>query len=125
MMSGGHGGRQGGKADFNPLTFTHTIDKASPTLSLYCANGKQIAKVTLEACTATGKKTKFASVVLENAMVSSVQVNGASTDDSARPTETVALVYDKITWTYSPMKPDGSPAAEAKQGWDIAKNKQV
>jgi len=123
MMSGGHGGRQGGKADFNPLTITHTIDKSSPTLALFCANGKQIAKIVLEACSATGKKTKFFSITLTNAMVASVVQNGANTADSPRPTESISFVYDKIIWSYFPMKKDGSPGAEAKQGFDIAANK--
>jgi type VI secretion system secreted protein Hcp len=125
MMSGGAGGRAAGKADFEPLTIFKTIDKSSPTLALYCANGKHVSKVTLEVSMSAGKKTKFASILLNNVMISRVQIHGSSKGDSPRPQEVVSFVYDKITWGYTPVKSDGSTGPESSQGWDIAANKQA
>ncbi|MGD0770033.1 MAG: type VI secretion system tube protein Hcp [Tepidisphaeraceae bacterium] len=125
LMSGGQGGRGAGKADFEALTIFKTIDKSTPTLALYCANGKHVSKVTLEISMAAGKKTKFASIVLNNAMISRVQIHGTSKGDSPRPQEVVSFVYDKVIWSYVPVKSDGSTGPESKQGWDISENKQV
>jgi type VI secretion system secreted protein Hcp len=124
LMTGGAYGRQAGKADFEPVTFRKMIDSSSPTLALHCANGTQIAKVTIEASAAAGEKTKFASVILEHVMVAGFRMQGNPSGEVARPTEEVSLVFDKITWSYWPIK-DGKQGAEVKQGWDIAANKRV
>src|SRR5712692_6599716 len=48
---GAGGGGGAGKASFNDFHFTMHVNKASPKLFLYCANGKHIPTATL-----TGRK---------------------------------------------------------------------
>lgn len=118
------GGRGAGKADFKDFVLFKLVDKASPDLALYCANGKIIPKVTLDLQMAAGKSHNQAKVVLTNVMVSSVHVTGSPKGDSARPQEVVALSYGKVVWTYTPVTHKGDKGTEIKQGWNLEENKQ-
>ncbi|MDR1062971.1 MAG: type VI secretion system tube protein Hcp [Azoarcus sp.] len=44
------GGLGVGRANFNALSFTHYVDRATSALFQYCAAGKHIPKVELSAC---------------------------------------------------------------------------
>ena len=105
-MSGasGTGGRSSARADFAPFVVTKSIDNASVDLSIYCANGTHIAKVELEVCQESGERVCYLKYELENAMIQSISVGGGGSD---RPHETVTFVYDKISWTYTPVSNDG------------------
>lgn len=122
-MSGasGTGGRGSARADFGPFVVTKSIDNASVDLSIYCANGTHIAKVELEVCQESGERVCYLKYELENAMIQSVSVGGGGSD---RPHETVTFVYDKISWTYTPVSNDGKPGtAVGPKKWNLETNK--
>ncbi len=122
-MSGasGTGGRSSARADFAPFVVTKSIDNASVDLSIYCANGTHIAKVELEVCQESGERVCYLKYELENAMIQSVSVGGGGSD---RPHETVTFVYDKISWTYTPVSNDGKAGtAVGPKKWNLETNK--
>jgi type VI secretion system secreted protein Hcp len=117
----GTGGRAAARADFDAITVTKLVDKASVDLNLYCAQGKHIAKLVLEVCQESGEKVCVWKYELENVMVSSVSVGGGGSD---RPSEQVCFVYDIISWTYNAVKNDGSSGDKAgPKKWNLQTNK--
>lgn len=121
MSGSGTGGRAAARADFSPFSISKSVDKASVDLSMYCAQGKHIAKLELEVCQETGEKVCYLKYELENVMVQNISLSGGG---SARPNEGVSFVYDKISWTYNAVKNDGS--AGDKVGpkiWNLQTNK--
>ncbi len=117
----GTGGRAAARADFQSFTVNKMVDKSSVDLALYCAQGKHIPKLELEVCQETGEKVNYWKMEFENTMVQSVSTSGGG---SMRADESIAFVYDKVTWTYTAVKDDGS--AGDKVGpkiWNLEKNK--
>ncbi len=122
-MSGasGTGGRGSARADFRPFVVTKSIDNASVDLNVYCANGSHIAKVELEVCQESGERVCYLKYELENVMIQSISVDGGGSD---RPYETVTFVYDKISWTYTPVSNDGKAGtAVGPKKWNLETNK--
>ncbi len=118
----GTGGRAAARADFQSFCINKMVDKASVDLNLHCASGEHIAKLELEVCQETGEKVNYWKLDFENAMVQSVTVSGGG---SMRATESVCFVYDKVSWTYTAVKNDGS--AGDKVGpkiWNLETNKK-
>lgn len=122
-MSGpsGTGGRAASRADFSSLTVEKLVDKASPDLNQYCAQGKHIAKLELEVCQETGEKVNYLKYKMENVMVKSVAISGAG---SERADETVEFVFGKVDWEYTEVKNDGAAGTKVgPKGWDLEENK--
>lgn len=117
----GTGGRAAARADFQSFVITKSVDKASPDLNLYCAQGKHIPKLELEVCQETGEKVCYLKYEFENAMVQSVNASGGG---SQRAMESVAFAYDKIAWTYTAVKDDGSAGDKVgPKKWNLELNK--
>ena len=68
-----------------------------------CWSGKQIEKATFYAYRADGdnKPVEYLNIVLEKIVVSNISFGGGGGD---LPSETVALAYGKVTYTYKPQK---------------------
>jgi len=118
------GGRTAGRADAKNLVVNKMIDMASPKLQLYCCEGTSIPKITLEVCQHTGEKHTFATVTLEDAIISSINVDGKANGDTNKPMESVSFAYSTISWEYTPIDNKGKKQAAVKQGWDFDKNKK-
>lgn len=122
-QAGGGGGA--GKSAFQDFTFTHNVDKASPALALYAANGSVIKKATLVVRRGDGNKgpaAEFLKITFEDVLVTSVKIVGAS--ESQFPQEEVALNFSKVKWEY--FQPDargGSNKAAGSGGWDLKQSK--
>ncbi|MDR2208601.1 MAG: type VI secretion system tube protein Hcp [Azoarcus sp.] len=117
-------GNATGRANFDTLSFTHYVDKTSPNLFQYCANGKHIPKVVLECCKSDGtEKGSFCyfQITLETAIVTHVSPAGSSSDQG-RVHESVSLAAKKIQVEYKGQQAGGSLAAAVTTTWDIAKN---
>ncbi|MDR1063894.1 MAG: type VI secretion system tube protein Hcp [Azoarcus sp.] len=117
MHTGGGGGV--GRADFAPLTFSHTLDKSSPNLFLYCASGKHIPTVTVSVCKAGDGSQEFAKIIMSDVIVAGITPGGAS---GSGMTETVALSYSKIQISVKEQKADGSMGAAVHGNWDVKAN---
>jgi type VI secretion system secreted protein Hcp len=118
------GGLSGGRADFDALTFQHTLDSASPALALACSSGQPLATATLSVCRSTGdgQSTKFMEYAMSDVIVT--KVSHALTTDGPNPitTETVGLAFGQITWTYTVVGQDGKKKGDKKTGWNVSKN---
>ena len=116
----GTGGRAAARADFQSFTINKMVYKSSVDLALHCAKGEHIKKLELEVCQETGEKVNYWKMEFENVMVQSVSTSGGG---SMRAAESVAFVYDKVTWTYTAVNNDGS--AGEKVGpkiWNLETN---
>jgi type VI secretion system secreted protein Hcp len=118
------------KVAVKDLTVTKYVDRASPTLMGLCFSGKPIASGVLSMRKAGGDQMEYINVTMEDAVISSITpsnhvINAGVTGDAAgdeRPREILTLNFARVKFNYTPQKPDGSPDAAVKFGYDIAKN---
>jgi hypothetical protein len=93
-QSGSGGGA--GKVSTHDISITKSVDKASPTLFKYCANGKHIPKASIELRKAGKTYLRY---TLTNAVISSYQTGGSA--HAGEPTESLSLNFTKIEIQYS------------------------
>lgn len=117
------GGGGTGKVQFQDLTVTKWLNKGSPTLRLYCANGHHIPQVILTIRKAGAEPIEFWEIKLTDVIVTSV-VSGASTGED-KPSEELTFNYAKVEWSYTETDPKGGSGGSIKTGWDIAANKGI
>ncbi len=118
------GGATAERVNHGTFNIVHQLDKATPKLLEACCTGKHIKEVTIEFCRAGGDKVKYMEIKLEQVLISSLVESGSTTGASGFPTETVALSYGKIKWTYTQQKrEDGSAGGNVSAGWDLTANK--
>ena len=120
MAYGGGGGT--GKVQFQDFHFNKRCDKASSKLMLACATGQHIKKAVLTVRKAGGDQMEYLKITMEDCLVSSYQVGGAS---STVPTEQCSINFAKITYDYTPQKADGTAEGKVSAGWDIKANKKA
>ena len=119
MSYGGGGGA--GKVQFQDLSFTHRVDKASPILFLHCANGAHIKEATLTNRKAGKEQQEYLVVKLYDVLVSSCQQSDSAGGDL--PVDNVTLNFAKIEIDYKEQKKDGTLGASVKANWDQKLNK--
>jgi type VI secretion system Hcp family effector len=121
------GGDVVGRGQFDPITFVHTVDKATPKLQLYCMNGSKIGKAVLQYTQSiSGTDTPVYEVTMENVRVLKATVRTITTtsDDptAQQPVETVELVAGKITWKVTPVKSTGELDGAIEAAFDQIAN---
>ena len=120
-FSGGSGGGGGaGKASFHDLTFTHVLDRASPLLMKACATGQHLKEATLTEREAGKGQHEFLIVKMNDVLITSVSLGGASEP----PSDNVTLQFAKIELEYKMQKPDGTPGDSVFFKYDIKANKE-
>jgi type VI secretion system secreted protein Hcp len=117
-------GAGAGRVEIHDFHFVARISKASPKLLLACASGQHLRQATLTARKAGATPFEFLVVKLSDLLVTSYDVGGSAHQD-APPVDQVSLHFAKIEVEYRPQKPDGSPDAPVKAGWDVANNRPV
>jgi len=117
------GGSGVGKASFDSLSFTHYVDKTTPVLFKYCAEGKHIPSVELSACKSGGGQQEYLHLTLTDVIVTHAGPTGSS--DDARVKETVSLSYATIKVEVKEQKADGSVGAAVTGAWDVKGNKAI
>ncbi len=90
--TGGGGGA--GKVNVQDLSFTKWVDKASPTLMLFCANGDHIPDATLYVRKAGKDALEYIIIELKKLIVTSVSTGGSGGED--RLTENVTLNFAHV-----------------------------
>jgi type VI secretion system secreted protein Hcp len=115
------GGRTSERADFQDLSVTKEMDKATPELFIKCAKGEHIPKVILELCRAGGDKEKYMEYTLNDVIISSVGVGGGG---GGLPSETITFNYGKITQNYIQMdEKTGKKKGNIEKNWSLIENK--
>lgn len=104
------------------LVFVHHYDKASPLLFLACATGKHLTNAVLTVRELVAdRQVDNLKVTLNDVFVTSVQQ--ALDDEDGTPLEQVSLNYGKITFSYVPVAPDGTPGTAITGGFDFILNR--
>jgi len=99
------GSHVGGKASHKDFVIVKRLDKASPTMFLYCCTGRHIQKVKIEVCRAMGAPVPFMKYTLKDVVVSSFKPEGSHSSEDMLPEETISLRYTQIELEYIPTDP--------------------
>ena len=118
--TGGGGGA--GKANFQDISVTKCIDKSSPVLMLYCANGDHFESAKLTVRKAGKDPLEYLTIEMKKVLITSVSTGGSGGEDKL--TENVTLNFAECYVSYSKQKEDGSGEAPKKFNWSIAENVQ-
>ena len=116
--SGGGGGA--GKANFQDISVTKYLDKASPALLTALAKGSHIPTATLLVRKAGEGQQKYLEITLTNVLVTSVSTGGSGGED--RLTENISLNFAEVKFEYFLQNEKGVTASGGVFNWDIAGN---
>ena len=116
--SGSGGGA--GKANFQDISITKYIDKASCDLMSHCASGKHIAKGQLIVRKAGDKPLEYLVIKFDKLLISGVSTGGSGGED--RLTENITLNFAKIETSYKVQDEKGAGKDGGTFTWDIATN---
>ena len=114
-------GAGAGKVSVQDINFTHYIDKASPTLALFCCNGKHIKKGKLIVRKAGENPLEYLTIEMEDILVSHYSTGGSHGEDLL--TESFTLNFAKFKLEYVPQNQDGSGGKRQEAKWDIPANR--
>jgi type VI secretion system secreted protein Hcp len=117
------GGAGAGKVSVQDLNITKYIDKATPNLILFCANGKHIPECLLTVRKAGESPLEYVKLTLTDCLITAVHAGGSQGED--RLTENVTINFAEFKYEYTPQKADGSGDAPVTVGWNVAKNVKV
>jgi len=124
VNSGSHAGGGGGgagKVSMQDFNFTMKVNKASPKLFLFCAQGKHIKEALLSCRKAGGQQQEYLKIKFSDLLISSFQTGGSHGD--VVPTDQIAFNFSKIEVSYASQKPDGSLDAPVVHNYSLKENK--
>ncbi len=116
--SGGGGGA--GKASFQDISVTKWIDKSSPILMLYCANGDHFEEAMLVVRKAGKTPLEYLKITMKKVLITSVSTGGSGGEDKL--TENVSFNFADVIVDYIEQKDDGSEGDKPSFKWNIAEN---
>ncbi len=119
---GAAGGGGTGKVNIQDISFSKAVDCASPTLMLFCANGKHIPSGLITVRKAGEHPVEYLKIKLSDIIVSNVSHGGGGNI----VTESLSLNFSKVEVEYQEQGKDGKPAGGPQtMGWDVKANKKV
>lgn len=123
VLSFSHGLAKADRSEplFSDFTVGKWQDKSSPELALRAANRKPISRALLELTQSSGSRLRFYQVSLSNCVVRAWDVGGNA--GTVLPTESIALEYSWISWTYTEFDATGRPRGDVSAYWDIVRNR--
>lgn len=117
---GGGGDRDTSNPSISEVTFSKSLDVASPELFMQAICGKSLGKAELHFIQTGGAAAKgqtYLKLEFEEAIVSSYSMSSGGD----RPSESFSLNFTKITYQYDKYDGDKVAAGTAKK-WNIEKN---
>jgi type VI secretion system secreted protein Hcp len=113
------GGGGGGKGELSSLSIMKKADAASPLLYQKCMEGNHFGKAKLTLLKSGGKESvDFIVYEMEKVYVDSVQYSGSEGGDD-QPMESISLSFGKLSYTFTPQKPDGTKGSPVVGSWDV------
>jgi type VI secretion system secreted protein Hcp len=119
--AGGGGGS--GKANFQDLSFTKWIDKATPALMIAVAKGSHIDECKLTCRKAGEGQQKYIEITMKKCLVSSLSTGGSGGEDKL--TENVTLNFAEVAFEYYMQDAKGVTASAGKLAWNIEENAEA
>ncbi len=117
------GGASAERADFSDFSFRKYLDKATPKLTLACADGTHIDKIVVELCRAGTDKVTFMTYTLSNCLISQIDTTSGNDTGANFPAETIKINYGTIEWKYVRQNRKGGGAiGNVATGWNLQKN---
>jgi type VI secretion system secreted protein Hcp len=107
-----------GKASFADLSLAKVLDKSTPLLYSYAAQGKHLQQAVLSVRNSGVTPFEFYRVTLTDVIITSVSTSGAG----EQPFETLSLTFARIEWRYVPQNPDGTAGTPVVTTWNLAAN---
>lgn len=112
-----------GRVSMADLHVVMTINKASPSLFLACANGKAIDSVILTCRKSAGDSPiDFLKITLSDVRVTTYQSGGGT---ELIPVDTCSFNFKQIEVEYTPQDDTGGGGSPTTIGWDVAKNTKM
>jgi type VI secretion system secreted protein Hcp len=118
---GGGGGGGAGRATFHDLSFTHTIDKASPRLLQACATGTHLPEATITHRKAGKGQQEFLVIKMNDIIITGVSLGDSSGGGTS---ENVTLAFAKVDLEYRAQNPNGTLEPGIHFKFDIKTNKE-
>jgi type VI secretion system secreted protein Hcp len=118
MHVGGGGGA--GKANYQDVSITKWVDRASTDLMAMCAKGTHHPKAQLIVRKAGGEQLEYIVIDMVDVIVSSVSTGGSGGED--RLTENVSLNFASVKVTYTPQADTGEAEPEVVFQRNIREN---
>ncbi len=117
-----HAGAGGGagKANFQDISVTKYIDKASTALMIAAAKGAHIPVAKLLVRKAGEGQQKYLEITMTKVMVTALSTGGSGGED--RLTENVSLNFAEVKVEYFMQNDKGATASGGIFNWDIAGN---
>jgi type VI secretion system secreted protein Hcp len=114
------GGGGAGKANFQDLSLTKYIDKASTALMIALAKGSHIPVCKLLVRKAGEGQQKYVELTMTNVIVTSVSTGGSGGED--RLTENITLNFGEVKFEYFLQNAKGVTASGGVLDYNIAGN---
>ena len=133
VVSFSHGAVQAAQTDpgdssaeesaFEPIVFTHKVDKATPKLQQSCMSGHRIRSAEFQATASiAGQQTTVYKVAMDGVSILSARVY-TMTDETGNSylVEEVQLLADKLTWTATTIGLDNAGGGSTEASFDQTK----
>ena len=118
----GGGASGGGKGNIHDMSFTKTVDNASPTLFKLCYQGKHIKTGKLHVRKSAGEeKLEYQLMEMEEVYVTNISMGDAAGNET--PSESFTLTFAKIRYTYKQQSETGGDKPEQFFEVDIKSGK--
>jgi type VI secretion system secreted protein Hcp len=107
----GGGASGGGKGNIHDMSFTKTVDNASPTLFQLCYQGKHINTGKLHVRKSAGDdKLEYQLFEMDEVYITNVSMGDAAGNET--PSESFTLTFAKIKYTYKQQSETGGDEAQ-------------
>ena len=115
--------RKRSRVELMDLSFMKPIDRSTPTLMLYCIDGKIIPTATITCRKVTGGKAMdYLVVTMTNAYIA--QIATGATAQVAEIHEEISLKFEKINVRYIEQSSEGhGKRGEVEMDWSVLDNK--